>query len=238
SQPTVDPGAPTVAVGSPGVSPGTPGAVANPETPVPATPPAPGSTVAKAIVVTGTVVGDANAALTGAPLAGVAPTPGTPTSVPLAGPVAVVLVDAANPGSVAASAIVTAANGNFILTPAPGHTYVMLLRDGSETGRTLAPLFADKQTGRISFSIPVDSADVTLGNITFDSQLGKAWSWSAAALAPPTVAFPFELCEWRGTSDVPTERAPSPLFGAEPFTQKLLLFEEFGPEPMPATAAA
>jgi FtsP/CotA-like multicopper oxidase with cupredoxin domain len=43
--------------------------------------------------------------------------------------------------------------------------------------------------------------------------------------------------EWRGASDIPTERAPSPLFGALPFSQKLLLFEEFGPQAMPASAA-
>ncbi|PNB65005.1 copper oxidase, partial [Pseudomonas sp. FW305-127] len=34
----------------------------------------------------------------------------------------------------------------------------------------------------------------------------------------------------------PTNGKPSPLFGAEPFTQQLLLFEEFGPEKLdPAT---
>jgi manganese oxidase len=227
---TVDPGAPAVAVGSPGVSPGTPGATVNPETPVPPSTTAnPGTTVAKAIVVTGTVVGDANAALTGASPAGVTPVV-VPPPVPMAGPVSVVLVDAANPTSVAVSATVDAANPNFILTPAPGHTYVMLFRKDSPTGPTLSPLIADKQTGRISFSIPEGAADVALGNITYDSLQGKAWSWNAAALTPPAVAFPFTAVEWRGSSDVPTERAPSPLFGAQPFTQQLLLFEEFGPD--------
>jgi len=33
-----------------------------------------------------------------------------------------------------------------------------------------------------------------------------------------------------GNFDVPTNSKPSPLFGAQPFTQQLLLFEEFGPE--------
>ena len=33
-----------------------------------------------------------------------------------------------------------------------------------------------------------------------------------------------------GAIDVPTNSRPSPLFGAQPFTQQLLLFEEFGPE--------
>ena len=36
-----------------------------------------------------------------------------------------------------------------------------------------------------------------------------------------------------GGYDVPTGAAPSPLFGAQPFTQKVLLFEEFGTRPMP-----
>jgi FtsP/CotA-like multicopper oxidase with cupredoxin domain len=41
----------------------------------------------------------------------------------------------------------------------------------------------------------------------------------------------------RGTGgvDIPTGGRPSPLFGAEPFTQQLLLFEEFGLEPIPGT---
>ena len=32
--------------------------------------------------------------------------------------------------------------------------------------------------------------------------------------------------------DAPTGGQPSPLFGAQPFTQRMLLFEEFGPEPL------
>ncbi|HEX6883789.1 MAG TPA: multicopper oxidase domain-containing protein [Planctomycetota bacterium] len=38
-----------------------------------------------------------------------------------------------------------------------------------------------------------------------------------------------------GTFNVPTNSRPSPLFGAQPFTQRMLLFEEFGTEPMPTT---
>lgn len=36
--------------------------------------------------------------------------------------------------------------------------------------------------------------------------------------------------------DVPTGAAPSPLFGALPFTQEVLQLEEFGPQPLPAPA--
>jgi FtsP/CotA-like multicopper oxidase with cupredoxin domain len=228
----VDPGAPNVAVGSPG----TPGAVVDPDTPVPpANPVPPGSTVAKAITVQGNVVGDAAAALTGAPLAGVAPAPGTPTSVPLTAPVSVVLVD--DTGNVAASATVTAGNGNFILVAPSGHTYVMLFRDAA-TGDTVSTLIVDRQTGRVSFSLPDGSPDVNMGNITIDSQLGKAWNWTQIALPPPAVPFPFNQVAWRGNSNIPTDGTPSPLFGAQPFTQQMLLFEEFGPEAMPAAATA
>src|SRR6185369_16868802 len=39
-------------------------------------------------------------------------------------------------------------------------------------------------------------------------------------------------------ANVPTNGRPSPLFGARPFTQQLLLFEEFGPEPLDANTPA
>jgi hypothetical protein len=41
-----------------------------------------------------------------------------------------------------------------------------------------------------------------------------------------------------GIFNVPTNSRPSPLFGALPFTQQMLLFEEFGTEPLSATAPA
>lgn len=40
----------------------------------------------------------------------------------------------------------------------------------------------------------------------------------------------------RAAFDVPTGMRPSPLFGAQPFTQKLLRFEEFGVHPLPVGA--
>lgn len=39
-----------------------------------------------------------------------------------------------------------------------------------------------------------------------------------------------------GAFDVPTGSRPSPLFGARPFTQRMLLFEEFGPEKLDPSA--
>ena len=231
-----DAGVAAIATG-PTVDPGAPSAPIEPGAPIePATPVTPGPTVAAALTVQGNLVGDAAASETGAPLAGVPADPGTLAYVPLTGPVSVVLVDETK--NVAASQTVTAADGKFILVAPRGHTYVMLFRNGTPTGPTICPLIADRQTGRVSFSIPEGSPDVILGNITLDSQLGKAWTWANVALAPPAVAFPFELVEWRGSSDVPTEAPPSPLFGAQAFTQQLLLFEEFGPEAMPAGTAA
>lgn len=40
-----------------------------------------------------------------------------------------------------------------------------------------------------------------------------------------------------GGYDVPTGKARSPLFGAQPFSQQMLDFEEIGPEPIPGTTA-
>jgi manganese oxidase len=43
----------------------------------------------------------------------------------------------------------------------------------------------------------------------------------------------------KGTGvDIPVGAPPSPLFGAQPFTQQLLLFEEFGRDPLPNAPAA
>ena len=40
------------------------------------------------------------------------------------------------------------------------------------------------------------------------------------------------------SANVPTNGIPSPLFGAKAFTQQMLLFEEFGTEPLPAQASS
>ena len=37
--------------------------------------------------------------------------------------------------------------------------------------------------------------------------------------------------------DIPTGGYPSPLFGAQPFSQKMMMFEEFGTQPIPANCA-
>jgi len=38
--------------------------------------------------------------------------------------------------------------------------------------------------------------------------------------------------------NIPSGGYPSPLFGAQPFTQKMLMFEEFGTQPLQAVATA
>ena len=40
-----------------------------------------------------------------------------------------------------------------------------------------------------------------------------------------------------GAFNIPTNSQPSPMYGAQPFTQQMLLFEEFGPEPLDFNAA-
>ena len=186
-------------------------------------------------LVQGNVVGDAAAGLTGAPLPGGDPVPGAPATVPLTGPVSVVLV---NEGGIeVANTTVTAANGNFVLLAPKGHSYMTLLRNGSPTGTNIGPLMVDSQTGRVAFSLPYESSDVNFGSVTIDSQLGKAWCGTNPGLAPTTAAFPLDQIAWLGTSDIPTDAPASPLFGAQPYTQQLLLFEEFGPETMPTGTA-
>jgi FtsP/CotA-like multicopper oxidase with cupredoxin domain len=38
-----------------------------------------------------------------------------------------------------------------------------------------------------------------------------------------------------GSYDIPTGAPPSPLYGSQPFSQQMLRFEEFGPQPLPTT---
>ena len=51
-------------------------------------------------------------------------------------------------------------------------------------------------------------------------------------------AVPEDALQSSGSFDVPTGGRPSPLFGAQPFTQRMLLFEEFGRDAMPASYTA
>lgn len=159
------------------------------------------------------------------------------TMVPLSGPTAVVLVD--ETGQVAASQIVEASDGNFKLTVATERSYMLLFREGSATGKTLSHLIVNSITGQFDFNLRRGAPDVDLGEIIINSHTGQARGRADFDDLPEAVVdFPLDQIEWRGTSDIPTEGRPSPLFGAEPFTQQMLLFEEFGTEPMPTEAAA
>ncbi len=53
------------------------------------------------------------------------------------------------------------------------------------------------------------------------------------ALCAGVVAFALTVPAQAGGFDIPSGAPPSPLFGAEPFTQPMPLFEEFGTKPMP-----
>lgn len=201
--------------------------------------------------VQGNVVGDASDPLiasTAPALAAAAlliapqdiPDEALPAVVPLAGPTAVVLMD--ETGTVVASQMVTPADGHFNLTVPTGHSYLMLFREGSPTGKTLSHMIVNSETGGFTFSLPANSPAVDLGEVTINSHLGKALS-AASPKLPEAEATAFPVAklneiEFRGRSDIPTEGVPSPLFGAQPFTQSMIRFEEFGPESMPASAAA
>jgi manganese oxidase len=187
------------------------------------------------VTVQGNVVGDASAPLIAESLGANTAAPALAT-VPLSGSTAVVLVD--ETGRVAASQIVSAADGHFNLTVPTDHSYMLLFRAGDPTGKTLSYLAVGGQAERNTFRLAKNSPDVDLGAVTINSHLGKAQSGPAPNLPLTTAAFPLDVIEWRGTADIPTENPPSPLFGATPFSQQMLLFEEFGPEAMPAGAAA
>jgi hypothetical protein len=176
------------------------------------------------VTLAGILVGDAAEGLTDE---------GGPAYVPLTGSVKVTMVD--HNGIEWANQTVTAANGNFSLTVATGRSYLMILKDAA-TGRTIAPLIVNRSTGQVAFQLPAGMANVSLGNLLIDSDRGRAWAENDPALAATTAAFPLDLIEWRGTSDIPTGAPPSPLFGAKPFEQQMIRFEEFGVDPMPAAA--
>ena len=186
--------------------------------------------VSAPLAIQGNLVGDAAAALTGNPPG----TIGNTTTVPITAPLSVVMVD--ETANVAASATVTAANGNFILVVPSGHSYLVLFRDAT-TGNTVAPLIVDKPSGRVGFFLQNGSANVNLGNVAVDTQQGKAWCFADPNLARPNTAFPVAQIAWTAVANIPTDAPASPLFGATAFSQQMLLFEEFGPEPMPAGAA-
>jgi FtsP/CotA-like multicopper oxidase with cupredoxin domain len=113
---------------------------------------------------------------------------------------------------------------------------MMLFKDALK-GETVAPLTVNRPTGRVAFALPAGSRDMNLGALTIDSELGKVWAETDPILAETSAIFPLDRIEWRGTADIPTGGKPSPLFGAKPFEQQMLRFEEFGREAMPAAAA-
>jgi len=97
----------------------------------------------------------------------------------LAGDTAVLMVD--ETGKVAASQVVTPANGRFSLSVPEGHDYVMIFRQGSDTGRNLGILTPDA-TGLTTISLPAGAAGLDLGDIELDPKTGKA-----RCLVPKTV---------------------------------------------------
>ena len=60
----------------------------------------------------------------------------------------------------------------------------------------------------------------------------------AICVSPALAKDDAESTSSSGGYDIPTGGSPSPLFGAQPFTQKMLMFEEFGLRNMPTTPSA
>ncbi|MHB8763639.1 MAG: multicopper oxidase domain-containing protein [Deferrisomatales bacterium] len=144
----------------------------------------------------------------------------------------------------AATSQAVAADGRFAVSVPSGHTYVLVLRQGR---RTLGVLVADAASGRNGFYLAHASPNLSLGAVTIDTVAGKALSGLTLPLAAHALAdadedgFPdvagvavFPLRD----SNIPSGAPATPTFGAQPFTQLMIRFEEFGTNPMPTEAAA
>lgn len=65
------------------------------------------------------------------------------------------------------------------------------------------------------------------------------WAFEGGATGTAEDAHDNIVTRPNGTGvDIPTGAPPSPLYGAQPFTQQMLLFEEFGRDPLPGAPAA
>jgi hypothetical protein len=128
------------------------------------------------------------------------------------------------------------------------NVFAHILRSGanlrtSQSGRNLI------QSGRVSSSSLLAMASAWLIVIPVTALIADLWAptptetFEGAFEGGPTGTYadvtlnnavqPSQLLGGR-TFDVPSGSRPSPLFGAQPFTQKLLLAEEFGTEAPPA----
>ncbi|MHB8765023.1 MAG: thrombospondin type 3 repeat-containing protein [Deferrisomatales bacterium] len=119
------------------------------------------------VAVTGNVVGMRPAGRVGARVA-------------LTGDVAVVLVDEAR---TEAFALVNASSGAFSLQVPAGHDFVLVFRQGTTAGRTLAVFVADDASGRTVFTLASGAADLALGDIELGR--GRAWCVGGSALPGP-----------------------------------------------------
>ncbi len=88
-----------------------------------------------------------------------------------------------------ASQTLSATTGPFSITVPTGHDYVMVFREGSSNGRTLAILTPDA-SGRTTITLATGSGDIDLGDIELDAKTGKARTLSEVQLAHPAAEFP------------------------------------------------
>ncbi len=107
---------------------------------------------------------------------------------------------------------------------------------GSQTEAAILDDFGPPPDGDPSaFTDPFAGSVDTLAPFNEGAFLGSP----AGPGTPEVVGINNSVLEDQQTSsNVPTNGKPSPLFGAESFTQKMLRFEEFGPEPLGRAAAS
>lgn len=130
----------------------------------------------------------------------------------------------------------------FLLTPL---SVFLMLALGQMTGVRASPIDDENQPEASDpsayYDEPADRAGALNAILTMpeanedsfdlpDGVKGTRDTTRTENILPPTVQTSFNY---------PTNGKPSPLYGAQPFTQQLVLFEEFGPEKLdPTTPAA
>jgi len=133
-------------------------------------------------------------------------------------------------------------SNTFLLTPL---SVFLMLTLGTMAGVHASPIDDERQPETSDpsayYDEPADRAGALNNILTLpeanedsfdlpDGVKGSRDSTRTENILPPTVQTSFNY---------PTNGKPSPLYGAQPFTQQLTLFEEFGPEKLdPTTPAA
>ncbi len=123
-----------------------------------------------------------------------------------------------------------------------------LICPGAEPGTCIASFTGGLLTAPLKFPFaadPTDKSKLTPGAIGGDAVAlqdgvhiyeGGIVGGATGTKADVTQSLKPGTLTGQKSYDIPSGGSPSPLFGALPFTQKLLMFEEFGPEPLQGAA--